>query len=283
MTAGRVTVARIFSPRPERRDRGLARAIVPGLPIDRYGRTWRIEMSRAHLESLRKNARSVTHLRGRLGFDKTTGAAPSWNDKQNAFVEVRQHDGDVVPFSIRLSDLSIAFQRTSKIKRQSFIGSFQRLLREGDGDEGWTVEDLLTKLSYEDFRARAATIEQVTIVVRPTNPGWSGQELFEPYIEALHGEEARITVKGIDLDLDSEPIEQALVHAVDHDYGELMIKAKNEDGIPIQFDSEDPVPVVDQSANRPTGGEVSYDDLEAAIENATNLDLPSVNADEVDE
>lgn len=46
MSSARVTIARIESPYVERKDRGLGLALVPGMPVERFNRTWRLEVSR---------------------------------------------------------------------------------------------------------------------------------------------------------------------------------------------------------------------------------------------
>lgn len=272
MSTARVTVARIESPYPQRGDKGLGIALVPGLPIDRFNRTWRIEVAPDIVIVARDEQRVPAHIRGRLGYDKTTGEAPAWDEKAARFIPQRQHDGDVVPFVIRTSDLSVAFQRTSKIKRQSFIGAFQKLLREGSQNDGWLVRDRTTTRSWEDFRSKAVRITEVVIVVRPTNPGWAGQELFEPYIEELGGDLAKITVAGEDLNLDSGPVEQAKTHALENDYGALEVKGETADGAPVKFDSDDPVPVLDASVERGAEGDVAYDALEDALRRLDELE-----------
>lgn len=272
MSSARVTIARIESPYMERKDRGLGLALVPGLPIERFNRTWRLEVSREIVAAARDNQSVPALIPGRLGFDKTTGEAPAWDEKEERFVPLRQHDGDVVPFLIRTSDMSVAFQRTSKIKRQSFIGAFQRLLREGSVDDAWLVRDRTTERSWDQFQLETVRVTEVTIVVRPTNPGWAGQELFQPYIDEMGGETARITVRGDDLDINSEPIEQARTHAIEKHYGALEAKGVTESGAPVAFDSDDPVPIIDTSVERGPDGTVSYESLSETLERVDRLD-----------
>ena len=270
--AARVTVARIESPYRTRKDKGLGVALVPGLPVDRFNRTWRLEVDRNVMRTLRASERIPSQVRGRLGFDKVTGEAPAWNEDLGQFVPLPQHDGGVVPFLIRTSDLSVAFQRTSKIKRQSFIGALQKLLREGSGNDNWLVRDWATERSWEEFRATAVRVTEVTIIVMPTNPGWAGQKLFQPYIDELGGEKAKITVTGDDLDLDSTPIEQAKTHAIERGYGELEAKGITSTGAAVRFDSDDTVPVIDSSVERGREGEVPYEALQETLERLDELE-----------
>lgn len=267
MPPAKIAVAHIVSPTPELLAGGLGLALGAGVPVERFGRTWRVELRDTGTETLLALRRGLADdagspaevpptLSGRLGFDKTTGQAPAWNDRRNQFEVQSQHDGDVVPFVIRLSDLAVSFQRTSKIKRQSFIGAFQKILREVSQDDRWKVEDRLTLISWTQFTEEAERATQITIKVRPTNPGWPGQELLQPYIEETQGEKAKITINGDDLDLDSRPVEQARVHAIDYEYGELEVKGVNEEGIDVTFDSADPVPILDTESERSPDGSV---------------------------
>lgn len=276
MAKAKLTVARITSPAIDRPGKGLGDALVPGLPVERFNRTWRLEVSRSVLASLRgapskTPSPAPTMIRGRLGFDKTTGEAPAWDETAEAFVVRTQHDGDVVPFVIRLSDLTVAFQRTSKIHRQSFIGAMQKLLREGGQNDKWKVDDRLTRRAWEEFVTEVTVVTEVRIVVRPTNPGWAGQDLYQPFIDELGGDLATIIVKGDSLDLDSRPLIQAREHAIAHDYGDLTVKGANADGTEVRFDSDDAVPILDTSSDRPPGGEVSHEVLEHALEQADEI------------
>lgn len=264
MRPARVTIARIESPYADRTDKGLGAALVPGLPVERYGRTWRIEIDPTVMQRVR-DGDPPNRMAGRLGYDKTTGEAPAWDEQAERFVPTRQHDGDVVPFLVRLSDLSVAFQRTAKIRRQSFIGALQLLLREGAQSEAWSVVDRTTSRTWAEFERAVEKVTRVRIVIGPTNPGWRGQELFEPYIEDMGGDEAVITIKGDDLDLDSDPIAQARTHAIQHDYGELEVKGVTADGAQVAFDSGDPVPIVDIDVTRDTDGSVDYSALNDAL------------------
>jgi hypothetical protein len=265
MAKARITLAQIQSPVHDRFRHGIGEALIPGLPIIRYGRTWRPEIARDQIDRLRDPDERVEYVTGRLGFDKTTGEAPAWDETSKEFRSRVQHDGDVVPFLLRLSDLTVSFQRTSKIKRQSFIGALQSLLREGSQDDGWKVADLLASIGWTEFKSQVAITQRVTVVVRPTNPGWAGQDLYEPYIEELGGDETKIVVKGNNLNLDSRPIEQARRHAIENGYGELSVEGETQDGSEIAFDSGDPVPLVDTYAERQSDGRVSTESLFEAL------------------
>lgn len=272
----RVAVAHIVSPFPDLPGLGLALALEPGFPIERFGRTWRVELGADALGAVQRLRRGTpksaseipSTLQGRLGFDKTTGVAPAWNEAAKRFEQREQHDGDVVPFVIRLRDLSVAFQRTSKVRRQSFIGALQRILRDASGDPRWKVDDRLTRLSWGQFKAEVSRVTEIAVTVGPTNPGWQGQELFQPFIEEVGAERAKIVMTGDILDIDSRPVDQARVHALDHEYGSLLVKGLTEDNVAMRFNSEDPVPILDTGAERRPDGLVAYETLEAAIEQA---------------
>lgn len=266
MNTARVTVARIDSPLSSSLDQGLGTALNAGWPVERYNRTWRLELGQEIIEAIRRGLALPRRIPGRLGFDKTTGIAPAWDDSEKRFVARSQHDGDVVPFLLRTSDLTVAFQRTSKIRRQSFIGALQLILRDSSDNDAWSVRDLTTDRSWEEFRATAAVVTEVTITVMPTNPGWDGQELFEPYIDEMGGQRARITVTGEELDLDSSPIQQAMTHALENEYGELKANGRTDSGETVRFDSDEPVPALDEVAERTPDGEVGYESLAQVLD-----------------
>ncbi|HSH79344.1 MAG TPA: hypothetical protein VLA19_12530 [Herpetosiphonaceae bacterium] len=106
----------------------------------------------------------------------------------------------------------------------------------------------------------------------PTNPGWAGQELFQPYIEDLGGDRAKIVVTGDDLDLDSEPIAQARTHALERDYGELEAKGVTGTGATIKFDSDETVPVIEAIVERGAEGEVPYEALQETLDRLDELE-----------
>lgn len=259
---GRVALAMVAAPgdpaTTRERTRLLQRTLVPGVPISRYGRDWRVG-------GLTLKGSMFT---GRIGFERSRGRTELWDDERQDFRLSLLREGATSPFALSAASMIVAFQLRSspQIKRTSFTGALQALLREVSGREDWTVMPLTQETTLEEFTERVEFVSAFRARLLRPNPEYRNRERLEAIIEGTNAEilDIAATSKDEGIELDDATVQEAIAHA-DEGYGYYVAKGP-EDGNEITFDSrtDQAPPEIQTPTVDPETGEVATDELEAA-------------------
>jgi hypothetical protein len=249
-------------------DRYLQASVVPGLPITRYGRTWRFAATEER-DGL---------MFGRIGFDRA-GVTELWNEPRQTFVRSSVPEGHTSPFVVDLSDGRVAYQvRGEAIKMDTFQWNFQALLRAGSPDirprVHWEVRKILNIETMAAFLGRASRVDEMAFTLQMPNPDFHGREQIEHIVGDTNAARARVVldapVDQLDgLDVSAPFILEAREHI--ERYGKARVKAEfvDDDGIAYEdkWRSEaEGTPRTESAPVNPSTGEVSLDSLARSLE-----------------
>src|SRR5262249_51020788 len=139
-------------------------SIFVGLPVTRYGRTWRIT----------RTERRGSVVTARMGYDKNAGTE-TWNAAAEDFTEQVIREGTASPFALDLASGRLAFQlRGQEIKPDTFTWNFQALLNAGaranERFVHWAVRKELVGEDWETFSGRAERVDQLDFTLYHPNP-----------------------------------------------------------------------------------------------------------------
>lgn len=260
---GRVALARVTTPGDpgttrERVD-ALRRAMVPGLPVPRYGREWR----------LGGIVREGPVFAGRLGFERVRGRTELWDEDRQDFRLISLREGRTSPFSLDARSMLVAFQLRSspQIKRTSFTGAFQAILREGSQDFDWEVDALTVETTLADFVDRVEYVAEFRARLLLPNPDFKGRKRLARIMEGTRAKMLEFAVASDEgIEIDDALVQQSIEHAED-EHGYYIVKGP-EQGNEIRYDSrtdEAPPEVQTTQVDQETG-EVSFPELRRAVE-----------------
>lgn len=204
---------------------------------------------------------------GRIGFERSRGRTELWDEVEQDFLTEVLREGATSPFALNARSMIVAFQLRSspQIKRQSFTGAFQALLREGSQQDGWEVTPLTKETTLDDFVARVEVLTQFKIRLLRPNPDFKHRERVERLIEGTRAQLLDIAAQNDEgVELDDPTVQEAIAH-VDDGYGHYIAKG-TERGSTVAFDSrtDEAPPEVQTPAVDPETGEVALSELEAA-------------------
>jgi hypothetical protein len=190
----------------------LARSLVPGTSVERYGRTWR--MGRWRWDD--------SAIVGRIGFEEEPGVTELWNREVSDFEERALPSGVTSPFAIQAPDLRVAFQlRPGKIRPTTFTGALQALLNRASPFWSWRVEREVIEMPWETWLGRVTRITHLSVTLRRPNPHYGDREYVERLIEGVRARvftgdwKARPDDPG-GIDLGDEIIREAIEHASEY-------------------------------------------------------------------
>ncbi|HEV2809616.1 MAG TPA: hypothetical protein VGV93_04355 [Acidimicrobiales bacterium] len=258
---GRVALARIAAPgapdTTKERIMLLSEALKPGLPVSRYGRDWR-------LGGLRRDGSMFT---GRIGFERARGRNELWDEERQDFFQSVLREGATSPFALNADSMIVAFQLRSspQIKRTSFTGAFQAILREGSQQDDWDVAPLTKETTLDEFVQRVEVVHVFKARLLRPNPDFRNRDRVEQLIEGTNANLLDIAAQNDDgIELDDATVQQAIAHA-DDGHGHYLAKGK-EHGNEVTFDSrtDEAPPEVQTPDIDPATGEVSIAQLEDA-------------------
>jgi len=200
----------------------------PGTEITRYNRTWRLSRILDEDDDI---------VLGRIGF-VNEGDVPTlnWNSEFQDFTTGAASSGVTVPFAIRKSDLTIAYQvRPGTVRENTFIGAFSALLNAGSGDDPyWSIEAFTRDMEYPSWRKTIDHVERLDVTVDRPNPHYADDKEVENAVEGLRAERLRLVASaraGEDLNLDFPLVDQAIDHVL-RGYGQAKIVAETHEGSP---------------------------------------------------
>lgn len=241
-------------------------ALVPGTPVDRYNRTWRMGPF----------SRRDGFITGRIGFERAGAVTELWDDSTGDFRVSRLREGSTSPFAINLSTFTVAFQlRSSLIKRTSFTGALQDLLNESSPYDSWQVDPLLDQVSFDTFIARVDLVTELRFRLDLPNPDFAGRPLVEQIVEGTGSQLVEVVMKGDDIEVTDDVVRQMVDHTVQRGYGRLLATAQQGDRRRRWDSDKDSAPPEKQTTDvDPESREVKWSALtDAAREFAPNEDL----------
>lgn len=258
---GRIALGTVEAPgapsTTSHRVQALEEALVLGASTSRYGRDWR----------LGGLARNGTMFTGRVGFERAFKHTELWDEDAQDFLTRVLREGATSPFALDARSMIIAFQLRSspQIKRRSFTGAFEALLREGSQREGWHVMPLTKETTLEDFAERVEVLTQFKVRVLRPNPDYKNRRRLSELMERTKAETLDIAAQSNEgVELDDPTVQEAIAHA-DAGYGHYLAKG-TEQGNTVGFDSrtDEAPPEVQTSAVDAGTGEVALSELEMA-------------------
>lgn len=193
----------------------------PGARATRYNRTW-------HLTRILQETEEYAFAR--IGFVADNEVSTlRFDDDRQEFVYGEAPSGTVVPFVIRKSDLTIAFQlRPGVVRETTFTGALRELL-----DDSWLIETFVRESDLATWRQSMQSIEQFKAVLDRPNPHYFDNDSLEDLMEGVHARVMQINASAIDgesINLDYPLFQQALDHVVTHGYGRVKLVGEQEDG-----------------------------------------------------
>ncbi len=163
----------------ETANQAVVRALRPGASTVRYRRTWRIGLTSVVPED--------NVLYSRIGFEGSHTTIV-WDDETKDFQPAPSPSGQVVPFAVDLTDLSVAFQtRPPEIKRNSFTGALQGVLRDQTNELDWRVESRIRRVSFDEWRDSVEKVTHLHFRAERPNPNWEGRPDLEDIFNQLGG------------------------------------------------------------------------------------------------
>lgn len=183
-------------------------ALAPGTMTERHRRVWRMGQTRE----------DDGVIFGRIGFQSRGSVTEVWNAEKNDFEEQVFPSGVTSPFAIRTADFRIAFQlRGGTIRRQSFVGAFQALLREASRSR-WIVESLRREVAFSEWRHEVDRIVSMRFRLERPNPHYGDRDFVRELVYGTGSAMASILLRTHDddlsgLDVDSDFVSQAVEHA----------------------------------------------------------------------
>lgn len=241
----------------------LQSAIRAGTAAERHGREWRMG----------QHSVDEAYLYGRLGFMHAHAPTEVWSDTATDFVDEAFPSGFTSPFAVRISDLVVAFQlRSGHIKRQSFAGALQALMRTASGD-AWQVVPMVRPITFERWRASVSRVTTMSFKLQPPNPNYKGRPLVQSVIKGAGADMVTFVLRaGADdlagLDTEAEFLRQAVSHA-EKGYGKFAaVGERTDDGgkaSMVHFDGDAGESAVVQVAVDPETGEVAHETLRDEI------------------
>jgi len=200
-------------------------ALRAGTQVERHNRLWRMGQVREE--------RGV--LYGRIGFEAAGSLTEVWNEAKKDFEDAVFPSGVTSPFGLRLDDLVIVFQlRGNTIRRQSFAGALQALMRIASGSR-WLVEPIQRRVPFSDWQASVERIVEMRFRLERPNPHYGGRDMVESIIEDTGSEMADMVLRASEdsldgLNIDSDFVTQAVEHALL--YGDLKATGERQiDGV----------------------------------------------------
>jgi hypothetical protein len=246
----------------------LESSVATGLPVTRYGRTWRI--GRVVIKG--------NVLTGRMGYDRAAGTE-AWDEKAQDFRDIIVQEGKASPFALDLLTGEVAFQlRGSDIKSDTFTWNFQALLNAGSklNEVGvrWRVRPDLHGEPFEEFIARAERVTMLDFTLLEPNPHYGKRRRVEALVADTGSRMTRVVMTAdpddiAGINVDASFVQQAVEH-VKMNYGKVRVDAEVAEGGTVQperWRSEvEGSPRVSYAGVDPTTGEVSPGALTAEVE-----------------
>jgi len=166
----------------------ILRAINPRLVTTRYGRTWRFS---------RPVDLDADHIAAKLGFTHEGDEERiEYDEEAEDFVVTAARARETVysHFAIDTTAEVMAFEIGGAIERQSFLGAFNRLLR--DGNFPADVDVLTDPAGLRQWADTVDRVVTIRAVVHHPNPGWAADVgAVKEVIEQADAEVADVTVK----------------------------------------------------------------------------------------
>jgi hypothetical protein len=187
----------------------LIASLVPGTMVERYDRLWR----------LGPPATEARKLHGKVGYQSAGNLNEIWDDERLDFVGVPQ--GQSTPYAIDLESMLIAFQvRGQQIKKNTFRGNFQGLLRQASNHD-WIVRlEGVAQLPWEEWLDHIDRLVKLDVTMNRPNPRYPGT-LLEDFFEGTKIAAGKLGLKAAEdgsIDIESsEFLKQSL--ALAENYG----------------------------------------------------------------
>ena len=255
-------------------------SMVPGTPVTRYERDWR-------MGQWRQEGRYVF---GRIGFQRPGGVAELWDESINDFREQVIPAGQTSPFAVNVETLRVAFQlRSGWIRPTTFTGALQALLNEASNLAIWRVRHEVVKIPWERWRAEVSRVTRLEFRLKRPNPNYTDREFVERLVEDTQAGLVALRLAAREdapggIDLDTDIIRQAIDHT-QRGYGTLRARGEGsvttEGGERVRPDregttqwesTEEGVAPVREVSVDPDTGDAGYDALKRELEGEPNQD-----------
>lgn len=206
-----------------------------GANTTRYGRTW-------HLSRPRTDQANRVWA-GRIGFVREEDVSTViWDDDAQDFVRHGVPGGVIVPFAVALDSSVAAFQlRSGVVRPKTFTGALQSLLNAASRTYGWEVRPLVTRATFEQWRAQVAQITEFSFRLERPNPNYHDNERVEDLIEDLRLQVASLRGRARDgeaINVESDTFRQFLDH-VRRDHGRGVVRGELQDREETEWRSSD--------------------------------------------
>lgn len=234
----------------------LEASIRTGTETTRYGKQWR----------LGPVSTTQGHVRGRLGFERERPKATEvWDADKQDFVATLYPTGASTPFSVRVGDMTIAYQlQGSDIDEGSFRFALAKLMTLASG-EMWAVEPIGGEATFDGWRARTPKVVEVDVTVQPPNPNYSGRPDVQSFLEGPNATLANARwVAEEGLDVEDALIQQFIEHADRRGYGHLSATGER-DGRTVKY-VRGVEPRIDTVTPDAQTGDVGLDILDQMLE-----------------
>lgn len=199
----------------------LRRSLQPGTAVERHNRLWRMGQWREE--------HGVIY--GRIGFEAAGSPTEVWNEKKNDFEERVFPSGVTSPFAIRISDFRIAFQlRGGTIRRQSFIGAMQALLREASSTH-WRIESLTRDIPFREWAESVSRVTNLRFRLERPNPHYGERDLVRAIVQDAGSAMTNVVLQADEDDLDGLDVTSDFVaQCVEHGdrYGDYRAVGERE-------------------------------------------------------
>lgn len=203
----------------------LRAALRPGTAVERHNRLWRMGQWREEDDV----------IYGRIGFEAAGSPTEIWNENKNDFEERVFPSGVTSPFAIRSGDFRIAFQlRGNTIRRQSFIGAMQALLREASSTY-WRIDSLTRDIPFAEWTSTVSRVVSLRFRLEKPNPHYGERDLVRTMVQDAGSVMTNVVMRADEGDLDginvdSDFVAQCIEHAERYgDYG--AVGEREQDGL----------------------------------------------------
>ena len=197
-----------------------------GARATRYNRTW-------HLTKILHEDKDFAFAR--IGFVAEGELSTlQFDEERQEFVYGAAPSGTVVPFTIRKSDLAIAFQlRAGVVRETTFTGALQDLLRGGSQTSTWLIETFARIADLESWLKDVdRNVQQFDATLERPNPHYFHNQAIEDLVENGHLSAVRFSARARDgesINLEYPLFQQALDHVI-HEYGRAKLVGTLPDG-----------------------------------------------------
>ena len=203
----------------------LRAALIPGTPVTRYNRVWRL--TQWHEE------RAV--CTGRIGFEARDAVSENWNAERQDFVRTHPLLGQTTTYAVNMNTMRVAFQlRGTDIRVQTFRGAFIAILR-ATSRYRWVLDlEGVAQDSWEDWVAKVERIVKLDFqLVRP-NPRFNKRVLQDLFSDTKSAAVEIILEDPEGFDVESSEFIMAALDHVERGYGTYEAKGiLVEDGVEV--------------------------------------------------